>query len=102
MDILKYIPFRGDPPITRKELEKRTCLDDRTNRALIEKERASETINSIGVILSSSHRGGYWVSDYAPEIKAFNRELASRIKKMQKILSHNQQFLLLKNRMDRR
>ena len=45
MNILEYIPFRGDPPITRKELEKRTGLNDRTNRAFIEKERTSETIN---------------------------------------------------------
>ena len=102
MNILEYIPFRGDPPITRKELEKRTGLNDRTNRAFIEKERTSETINPIGVILSSSHSGGYWVSDYEPEIKEFNQELISRIKKLQKILIHNEQFLLLKSRMDRR
>ena len=101
MNILEYIPFRGNPPITRKELEKRTGLDDRTNRAFIEKERTSETISPIGVILSSSHSGGYWVSD-EPEIKEFNQELISRIKKLQKILIHNEQFLLLKSRMDRR
>ena len=51
MNILEYIPFRGDPPITRKELEKRTGLNDRTNRAFIEKERTSETIKPVGVIL---------------------------------------------------
>lgn len=102
MDILEYIPFRGNPPVTRKELEKRTGLDDRTNRAFIEKERTSETINPIGVILSSSHGKGYWVSDYEPEIKEFNQELISRIKKLRKILIHNEQFLLLKNRVDGR
>ena len=57
---------------------------------------------AVGVILSSSHSGGYWVSDYEPEIKEFNQELISRIKKLQKILIHNEQFLLLKSRMDRR
>ena len=102
MNILEYIPFRGNPPVTRKELEKRTGLDDRTNRAFIEKERTSETINPIGVILSSSHGKGYWVSDYEPEIKEVNQELISRIKKLQKILIHNEQFLLLKNRVDGR
>lgn len=102
MNILEYIPFRGDPPISRRDLEKRTGLDDRTNRAFIEKERTSETISPVGVILSSSHSRGYWVSDYEPEIKAFNQEIISRIRKLQKILIHNEQFLMLKSRMDRR
>ena len=102
MEILEYIPFRGDSPITRKELENRTGFDDRTNRYFIEKERASEKINPSGVILSSSRKKGYWVSDCESEIKEFNQELISRIKKLQKILKHNEQFLLLKSRTDRR
>jgi len=102
VDILEYIPFRGDSPISRKELEKRTGFSDRTNRIFIGKERRSETINPVGVILSSSHGRGYWISDYEPEIKEFNRELVSRMKELQEILIHNEQFLLLKSRVERR
>lgn len=102
MDILEFIPSGRESAISRRRLEKRTGLDDRSNRELIERQRTSTDISPAGVILSSSHTGGYWLSKDPAEIQAFNRELISRIKKLRLTLQHNEQFLLLKSHIDGR
>lgn len=92
MDILDVIP-EGER-VTRKYLSGILGLCDRTARKLIERQRTSEEIDPRGVILSSSHKPGYLVSRDREEIKAFNREIRSRIRALTKILAHNERFLL--------
>lgn len=75
MDILSYIPKGRDNAITRQELCRRTGLDDRTVRKLIETAR-----NEGAPILSSSHVSGYWQSDDLNEIKRYLNELENRCK----------------------
>lgn len=97
MNILDYIPSDKSLSVSREKLEKLTGLDDRVNRKLIKKERCSEKIDPSGVILSSSQTGGYWISSDASEIQGFNAEIKSRIRELQQILVHNEQFLLLQS-----
>lgn len=92
MNLLDIIP-EGER-VTRKYLSGILGLCDRIVRRLIEKQRTSEEIDPRGVILSSSHKPGYWVSRDKEEIKAFNREIRSRVKALLKILAHNEKYLL--------
>lgn len=77
VNIIDYIPFGKENAISRNELVRLTGLEDRAVRKLINKLRADGEI-----ILSSSHRAGYWRSDNPVEIEQYLRECDSRCKKL--------------------
>lgn len=64
MNILDFIPVGHENAVDRKELERRTGLDDRKNRALIEEAWAKEG----KAIINDGDGNGYYVVDpYDPE-----------------------------------
>jgi hypothetical protein len=73
INIIDYIPYGKENAISRADLVTLTGLDDRTVRGAINRLRADGEL-----ILSSSHRAGYWRSDNPAEIESYLRECDSR------------------------
>lgn len=61
MNILDFIPVGHENAVDRKELERRTGLDDRVNRELIEKAWIKER----KAIINNGRGQGYYVVDPA-------------------------------------
>lgn len=101
MDIYDYISGEKESPTTRAELRERTGIGDRDNRLLITKARTSKKVNPRGVILSTSRKPGYWISDDIHDIDRFIRELKSRVKILIKIIMHCERYKILKKSMDK-
>ena len=73
--LIDFIPYGKENAISRNTLTRVTGLDDRTVRATINRLRADGEL-----ILSSSHRAGYWRSENPAEIEQYLRECENRCK----------------------
>lgn len=82
MNIVDFIPSGKENAVTKKELMRRTGLDERTVRAAIKREVEQGT-----PILSSSGHRGYWYSEDLNEIEEFLRESEHRYNTGRKTLA---------------
>ena len=98
MDIYEYLDYGKEHRTTRGDLEKRTGMDDRSNRELIKHARTKEEIDPRRVILSASSRKspGYWISDDLSEIDRFTAELKSRIRELHAVVVHCERYKLFR------